>query len=67
VLDVGGGVGHLAQFFLERRCGVVSTDTRPANVERMREVYPSLEGRIDVDRHDLVAFGRSLLSSAMAR
>lgn len=58
VLDVGGGVGHLAQFFVERGCDVVSTDARPANVERMNVLYPHIDGRVhDVERDDLTPLG----------
>lgn len=59
VLDVGGGVGHLAQFFVERGCDVVSTDGRPENVARMHELYPTLEGHVlDVEVDDLDSLGR---------
>jgi SAM-dependent methyltransferase len=59
VLDVGGGPGHLAQFFVERGCRVVSVDARPENIARMHELYPTLEGHVaDVEEDDLTRFGR---------
>jgi SAM-dependent methyltransferase len=60
VLDVGGGPGHLAQFFVERGCRVVSTDARDENVERARALYPQLDVRLlDVERpDDVAALGR---------
>jgi SAM-dependent methyltransferase len=59
VLDVGAGPGHLAQFFVQRGCRVVSTDARRENIERMHELYPGHEGHVaDVQRDDLTQFGR---------
>jgi SAM-dependent methyltransferase len=59
VLDVGGGVGHLAQFFVGRGCTVVSTDAREENVAEMHRIYPTLEGRVlDVERDDIGELGR---------
>jgi SAM-dependent methyltransferase len=60
VLDVGGGPGHLAQFFVERHCRIVSTDARAENVARARELYPQLDAHIlDVEDTEAVrAFGR---------
>lgn len=59
VLDVGGGPGHLAQFFVQRGCSVVSTDARPENVERLHELYPDLDGRVlDVEIDDAASLGR---------
>ena len=59
VLDAGGGPGHLAQFFVERDCSVVSIDARPGNIARLRTLYPSLDGRVlDVERDDLTPLGR---------
>lgn len=59
VLDVGGGPGHLAQFFVKRGCRVVSTDAREENIARMRELYPALDGHVaDVEEDDLRQFGR---------
>jgi SAM-dependent methyltransferase len=58
VLDVGGGPGHLAQFFVDRGCSVISTDARQENIDRMRDLYPALEGHVaDVEEDDLAQFG----------
>jgi 2-polyprenyl-3-methyl-5-hydroxy-6-metoxy-1,4-benzoquinol methylase len=46
VLDLGGGPGHLAQFFIERGCRVVHTDGRSDNVERARQLYPGIDSRV---------------------
>lgn len=59
VLDVGGGVGHLAQFFAERGCRVLSTDARRENVAHARRLYPSLDARVlDVEGDDVTTLGR---------
>jgi SAM-dependent methyltransferase len=59
VLDVGSGPGHLAQFFVERGCEVVSTDARVENIEYMHELYPHHEGYVaDVEEADFSQFGR---------
>ena len=59
VLDVGAGPAHLAQFFVERGCRIVSTDARPQNVEQARALYPGHDARVlDVERDDVAAFGR---------
>jgi len=58
VLDVGSGPGHLAQFFVERGCTVVSTDTREENIARMKELYPGHDGRVaDVETDDVASLG----------
>jgi len=59
VLDVGSGVGHLAQFFVGRGCRVVSVDARASNIESLRARYPGLEARvIDVETEPLSTLGR---------
>jgi 2-polyprenyl-3-methyl-5-hydroxy-6-metoxy-1,4-benzoquinol methylase len=59
VLDVGSGPGHLAQFFVDRGCRIVSTDARAENIERMHELYPAHDGHVaDVEHDDLSRFGR---------
>ena len=59
VLDVGAGPAHLAQFFVERGCRIVSTDARSENVEQARALYPGHDARVlDVERDDLAALGR---------
>ena len=59
VLDVGCGVGHLAQFFVERRCRVLAVDGREANLESLKARYPGLEARlVDLERESLEPLGR---------
>jgi SAM-dependent methyltransferase len=58
VLDVGCGVGHLAQFFVRKNCRVVCVDGRQDNVESLRQRYPGVEahvGHVEVD--PLTAYG----------
>jgi SAM-dependent methyltransferase len=58
VLDVGSGVGHLAQFFVGRGCRVVSVDARTSNIESLRSRYPGLEARVlDVESEPLGTLG----------
>jgi SAM-dependent methyltransferase len=58
VLDVGCGVGHLAQFFVGRGCRVVCIDAREQNIARLRELYPGLEAQVaDVEAEPLLRFG----------
>jgi len=59
VLDVGSGVGHLAQFFVGRGCRVVSVDARAGNIDSLRARYPGLEARVlDVENEPLGMLGR---------
>src|SRR5262249_34426369 len=46
VLDVGCGVGHLAQFFVQRRCEVICIDGRAENIESLRTRYPGVPARV---------------------
>jgi FkbM family methyltransferase len=48
VLDVGCGVGHLAQFFAKRNCAVVCVDAREENIASLRSRYPSLAAHAHV-------------------
>ncbi len=58
VLDVGCGVGHLAQFFVEQGCPVVCVDGRTENIASLRSRYPSLEAYVlDVEKEPLSRFG----------
>lgn len=58
VLDVGAGVGHLAQYFVKWGCDVTCVDGRPKNIERMRELYPTLKSAIcDVQTEPLTPLG----------
>lgn len=53
VMDVGCGVGHLAQFFVERGCDVLCLDGRPDNVARLGELYPGTRAQVfDVENDD---------------
>jgi len=59
VLDVGCGVGHLAQFFVRRGCRVTCVDARLENIEKLRSLYPGLEAHVaNVEADRLAAFGR---------
>lgn len=58
VLDIGAGVGHLAQFFVERGARVTCAEAREANIARGRELYPSLEfHQAEVEAEPLSRFG----------
>jgi SAM-dependent methyltransferase len=46
VLDVGCGVGHLAQFFVKRGCKVVCIDARKENIDSLRLRYPDLVAKV---------------------
>jgi SAM-dependent methyltransferase len=52
VLDVGCGVGHLAQFFVARGCEVLCLDGRADNIARLRELYPGTQARVFDVEHD---------------
>jgi FkbM family methyltransferase len=59
VLDVGGGVGHLAQFFVAKGCEVVSIDAREENLASLRSRYPELAARrLNVETDSLACLGR---------
>lgn len=59
VLDVGAGIGHLANRLTRMGCKVVCAEGRESNVATMRERYPSLEGHVaDVEKDSLTRFGR---------
>ena len=58
VLDVGCGVGHLAQFFVAKGCRVVCVDGRSENISRLRQLYPGLEAHVaNVETEPLARFG----------
>jgi FkbM family methyltransferase len=58
VLDVGCGVGHLAQFFVERKCRVLCVDGREENIRELKKRYPDLEAHVrDVERESLSSLG----------
>jgi SAM-dependent methyltransferase len=61
VLDVGCGVGHLAQYFVKRGCEVTCVDGRESNLARLRELYPTLADKarvMDVENDSLATLGR---------
>lgn len=59
VLDVGSGVGHLADGLVRMGASVVCVDGREANIAALRERYPHLEGHVgNVETEPLGRFGR---------
>ena len=53
VLEVGAGIGDHTSFFLDRGCQVLSTDSRPENLDILRRRYPNLQvRRLDLDYPD---------------
>ena len=59
VLDVGCGVGHLAQFFVKQGCDVVCIDGREQNIASLHSRYPSLVAHVaNVETEPLSQFGR---------
>ena len=58
VIDIGCGVGHLAQFFLQNNCKVFCIDGRKENISNLRLRYPNLKCKvIDVEKEDLSKYG----------
>lgn len=58
VLDVGCGVGHLAQFFVQQECDVLCIDARSENIEQLRALYPHLKALVfDLETDSLSALG----------
>ena len=58
VLDAGCGVGHLAQFFVERGCRIVCVDASSENIDRLRALYPHLEAAVaNIETDRLSDFG----------
>jgi SAM-dependent methyltransferase len=58
VLDVGCGVGHLAQFFTQKGCKVVCADGRPDNIATLHQLYPNLEAQVvDLETQQLLHLG----------
>jgi FkbM family methyltransferase len=58
VLDVGCGVGHLAQFFVERRCRLMCVDGREENIQNLRQRYPDLQAAVVDVEAGLESFGK---------
>ena len=59
VLDVGCGVGHLANFFVNKGCEVVCLDGRAENIKKLRSLYPDLAAHhiTNVESESLSTFG----------
>jgi 2-polyprenyl-3-methyl-5-hydroxy-6-metoxy-1,4-benzoquinol methylase len=58
VLDVGCGVGHLAQFFVRQKCRIVCVDGREENIHSLRGRYPHLEAHVaNVEMESLTKLG----------
>jgi SAM-dependent methyltransferase len=58
VLDVGCGVGHLAQFFVQQGCDVSCLDARQENIDRLKALYPELKARVfDVEKDSFAGLG----------
>lgn len=58
VLDVGCGIGHLAQFFIKRGCDVFCVDGREGNILELQSRYPNLKYAVaDIEKEDLSKFG----------
>ena len=57
VLEVGAGVGHLSQFFLDQGCRLVSTEARRENVDRLQRLHPEREAHCADVEEDLSGFG----------
>lgn len=59
VVDVGCGIGRLAEFFVERGCDVLCVDGRPDNIELLRDEYPHRRTAVvDVETDALLEHGR---------
>jgi len=59
VLDVGCGIGRLAEFFDEAGCKVCCADGRAENIEQMKQLYPGRRGEVlDVEKERLERLGR---------
>jgi ubiquinone/menaquinone biosynthesis C-methylase UbiE len=61
VLEVGAGIGDHTAFFLDRGCRVVTSDARPASIEKLRERFASQKNvsvrQIDLDQPHLSGAG----------
>lgn len=58
VIDIGCGVGHLAQFFIRNNCQVFCIDGRRDNISSLRLRYPNLKSNVvDVEKENLSKYG----------
>lgn len=59
IIDVGCGVGHLAQFFVKQRCNVHCIDAREENLIELRKKYSNLKNDlVDIEKDDLTKLGK---------
>jgi len=59
VLDVGCGIGYLAQFFLQKKCQVLAIDGRKENIAELKFRYPNLKAKVlDVETDNLSKLGK---------
>src|SRR3989344_2089990 len=59
VIDIGCGVGHLAQFFVKSNCEVLCIDGRKENINSLKSRYPNLKAKVvDVEKEDLAKLGK---------
>ncbi len=59
VLDIGCGVGSLAQFFVEEGCDVLCVDGRAENIDHLRERYPHLKAKVfNLESEPIASLGR---------
>ena len=58
VLDVGCGVGHLSQFFVQEGCKVLALDARLENIQALQKLYPQIDARVwNIESEGLGQFG----------
>jgi len=61
VLEVGAGIGDHTSFFLDRGCRVVTSEARPANLEKLRQRFAAQTNvsvrQIDLDQAVLSGLG----------
>lgn len=58
VIDVGCGIGLLAQYFVQHHCRVTCVDSRTENIDELKRRYPSIDAHTcDAQSTDLRRFG----------
>jgi len=59
VIDVGSGIGRLAEFFDEQGCRTHCVDGREENITRLKELYPNRTASVaDLETDDVLALGQ---------
>lgn len=59
VVDVGCGIGRLAEAFDDFNCDVLCVDGRPENIQKLKELYPlSKTAVIDFDSEEFFNLGK---------